>query len=152
MAPLKLMFGGTIFFWLYLLFVVPVIHDAPSRGGAPDRALEVLLHLAKSGEAQVVIGKFLAAFVFTCSCGCRPGCTLRSSRATPRSTSGRSGGIPRDRAARVAVPLRGPAHLSPGRNQIIAAIFGFAVLVVVFSLGLVENLVTGEALKAPSVT
>jgi ABC-2 type transport system permease protein len=33
------------------------------------------------------------------------------------------------------------------RNQIIAAILAFAVLVVVFSLGLVENLVTGAALK-----
>ena len=25
MAPLRLFFGGTIFFWLFLLFVVPVI-------------------------------------------------------------------------------------------------------------------------------
>ena len=33
------------------------------------------------------------------------------------------------------------------RNQIIAAILAFAVLVVVFSIGLVQNIATGAALK-----
>jgi ABC-2 type transport system permease protein len=34
------------------------------------------------------------------------------------------------------------------RNQIIAAILAFAILIVLFSLGLVENLATGGALKS----
>jgi ABC-2 type transport system permease protein len=54
----------------------------------------------------------------------------------------------------VGIALLGTLFLSVGlltsalvRNQIVAAILAFAVLVVVFSLGLVENLATGTALK-----
>jgi ABC-2 type transport system permease protein len=54
----------------------------------------------------------------------------------------------------LGIALLGMLFLSVGlltsalvRNQIIAAVLAFAVLVIVFSLGLVENLVTGAAVK-----
>ena len=54
----------------------------------------------------------------------------------------------------LGIALLGTMFLSVGlltsalvRNQIVAAILAFAVLVVVFSLGLIENLVTGTLAK-----
>ena len=63
MAPLRLIFGGTIFFWLFLLFVVPVITMRLLAEERRSGTLEVLLTSPVS-EGQVVMGKFLAAFVF----------------------------------------------------------------------------------------
>ena len=63
MAPLKLIFGGTIFFWLFLLFVVPVITMRLLAEERRTGTLEVLLTSPVS-EGQVVVGKFIAAFVF----------------------------------------------------------------------------------------
>src|SRR5512136_3110401 len=63
MAPLKLIFGGTIFFWLFLLFLVPVITMRLLSEERRTGTLEVLLTSPVS-EGQIVIAKFLAAFLF----------------------------------------------------------------------------------------
>ena len=63
MAPLKLLFGGTIFFWLFVLFVVPVITMRLLAEERRSGTLEVLL-TAPVSETQVVIAKFLSAFAF----------------------------------------------------------------------------------------
>ena len=123
-----------------LLLALPAVrragdHDAPARRGAPDRHPRGAASTSPISEGQVVVGKFLAAFVFYLFLGCRRG--VRRDPREPREDRlrPRLGGVPRDRAARLVVPLRGPAHLGPARNQIIAAILAFAVLVVIFSLG-----------------
>ncbi len=63
MTPLRLFFGGTIFFWLFLLFVVPVITMRLIAEERRSGTIEVLL-TSPVTEAQVVIGKFVAALIF----------------------------------------------------------------------------------------
>ena len=63
MTPLRLFFGGTIFFWLFLLFVVPVITMRLIAEERRSGTIEVLL-TSPVTEAQVVVGKFAAAMAF----------------------------------------------------------------------------------------
>jgi ABC-2 type transport system permease protein len=148
MAPLKLIFGGTIFFWLYLLFVVPVITMRLLAEERRSGTLEVLLTSPVS-EGQVVIGKFLAAFVFYVFLWVPTVAyvAILASKAKLDYGPVASGYL--------GIALLGAMFLSVGlltsslvRNQIVAAILAFAILIVLFSLGLVENLVTGTALKS----
>ena len=147
MAPLRLLFGGTIFFWLVMLFLVPVITMRLLAEERRSGTLEVLLTSPVS-EGAVVAGKFLAALVFFLFLW-----------------------LP---TAVFVLILAGHSHIDPGpvlggylgiillgilfssiglltsalsRNQIVAAIFAFALLLVLFSVGLVENLATSQALK-----
>ncbi len=147
MAPLKLMFGGTIFFWLYLLFVVPVITMRLLAEERRTGTLEVLLTSPVS-EGQVVIGKFLAALVFYLFLWLP---TLVYVWIVASHAKIDFGPVA---TGYLGIALLGVMFLSVGlftsalvRNQIVAAILAFAVLVVVFSLGLVENLASGAALK-----
>lgn len=147
MTPLKLFFGGTIFFWLFLLFVVPVI---TMRLIAEERrvgTLEVLL-TAPVTEGQVVMGKFLAAFLFYLFLWLPTVVyvvILKQYAAIDlyKVASGYLG-----------IALLGILFAAVGlftsaftRNQIVAAIFAFAVLVVLFSVGLMEQLATSPAVK-----
>lgn len=147
MAPLKLLFGGTIFFWLYLLFVVPVITMRLLAEERRSGTLEVLLTSPVS-EAQVVIAKFLSALVFYIVLWFP---TLAYVAILASYSQLDWGPVA---AGYLGIALLGCMFLSIGlftsalvRNQILAAILAFAVLVVVFSLGLVENLASGETLK-----
>ncbi len=147
MAPLKLMFGGTIFFWLYLLFVVPVITMRLLAEERRTGTLEVLLTSPVS-EGQVVIGKFVAAFVFYLFLWLPTLVYVWMIASHARIDLGPVA------TGYLGIALLGVLFLSVGiftsalvRNQIIAAILAFAVLIVVFSLGLVENLASGAALK-----
>jgi len=63
MTPLRLFFGGTIFFWLFLLFVIPVITMRLVAEERRSGTIEVLLTSPVS-EAQVIAGKFVAALIF----------------------------------------------------------------------------------------
>jgi len=96
----------------------------------------------------VVVGKFLAALVFYLFLWAPTlvYVAILASHATIDYGPVVSGYL--------GIALLGSLFLSIGlltsalvRNQIIAAILAFAVLVVVFSLGLVENLVTGTVAK-----
>jgi ABC-2 type transport system permease protein len=147
MAPLKLIFGGTIFFWLFLLFVVPVITMRLLAEERRTGTLEVLLTSPVS-EGQVVVGKFLAAFLFYLFLWAPTLVYVAILASHARIDYGPvvSGYL--------GIALLGMLFLSIGlltsalvRNQIVAAILAFAVLVVVFSLGLVENLVSGAVTK-----
>jgi ABC-2 type transport system permease protein len=147
MAPLKLIFGGTIFFWLYLLFVVPVITMRLLAEERRSGTLEVLLTSPVS-EGQVVAGKFIAAFVFYLFLWLPTWVYVLILRSHAAIDFGPVW------AGYLGIALLGLLFLSIGlftsalvRNQIIAAILAFAVLVVVFSLGLVENLATAPAIK-----
>ncbi len=146
-APLKLIFGGTIFFWLYLLFVVPVITMRLLAEERRAGTLEVLLTSPVS-EGQVVIAKFLAAFVFYLFLWLPTWIYVGILASSTKIDFGPVW------AGYLGIALLGMLFLSVGlltsalvRNQIIAAILAFAVLIVVFSLGLVENLANGAAIK-----
>jgi len=147
MAPLRLIFGGTIFFWLFLLFVVPVITMRLLAEERRTGTLEVLLTSPVS-EGQVVVGKFLAAFVFYLFLWLPTLVYVWILASHARIDVGPV------LAGYLGIALLGVLFLSVGlltsalvRNQIVAAILAFAVLVVVFSLGLVENLVNGALAK-----
>ncbi|MDD5562549.1 MAG: ABC transporter permease [Thermoanaerobaculaceae bacterium] len=147
MAPLKLLFGGTIFFWLYLLFVVPVITMRLLAEERRTGTLEVLLTSPVS-EGQVVAGKFIAAFVFYLFLWLPTWVYVWILAGHATIDFGPVW------AGYLGIAVLGLLFLSVGtftsalvRNQIIAAILAFAVLVVVFSIGLVENIATGAALK-----
>lgn len=63
MTPLDFFFGGTLFFWLALLFVGPVLTMRLLSEERRSGTLEMLL-TAPITEGQVVIGKYLGAFLF----------------------------------------------------------------------------------------
>ena len=63
MTPLDFFFGGTLFFWLAMLFVGPVLTMRLLSEERRTGTLEMLL-TAPITESQVVIGKFLGAFLF----------------------------------------------------------------------------------------
>jgi len=63
MTPLDFFFGGTLFFWLAMLFDGPVLTMRLLSEERRSGTLEMLL-TAPITEGQVVIGKYLGAFVF----------------------------------------------------------------------------------------
>jgi ABC-2 type transport system permease protein len=147
MAPLKLLFGGTIFFWLLLLFIVPVITMRLLAEERRTGTLEVLL-TAPIGEGHVVIGKFLAAFLFYLFLWLPTVVYVLLLASHSKIDWGPVA------SGYIGIALLGVLFSAVGlltsalsRNQIVAAIFAFAVLIVLFSVGLVENLVTQPGLK-----
>jgi len=147
MAPLKLFFGGTIFFWLFLLFVVPVITMRLLAEERRSGTLEILLTSPVS-EGQVVIGKFLAAWIFYLFLWIP---TMAYVFLLASYSAIDPGPVA---AGYLGIALLGVLFSAVGlltsalaRNQIVAAIFAFAILVVLFSMGLLEQLVTAPSLK-----
>jgi len=148
MAPLKLFFGGTIFFWLFMLFIVPVITMRLLAEERRSGTLEVLLTSPVS-EGQVVFGKFLAAFLFYLFLWV-PTVVYVLILASYTSIdpypvlSGYLG------IALLGVLFSAVGILTSAlaKNQIVAAVFAFALMIVLFSLGLVEQLVTTPWLKS----
>lgn len=147
MQPMKLVFGGTIFFWLFLLFVVPVITMRLLAEERRSGTLEVLLTSPVS-EAQVVLAKFTAAFVFYIFLWA-PTLVYVAMLATKAKIDW--GPVA---SGYLGIAALGLLFLAVGlftsalvKNQILAAILAFAILVVMFSLGLVENLANGTAVK-----
>lgn len=147
MAPFKLLFGGTIFFWLIVLFLVPVITMRLLAEERRSGTLEVLL-TSPVTEAQVVIAKFISAFIFYLVLWV-PTLTYVGILAAHSQLDW--GPVA---AGYVGIATLGAMFLSVGlftsalvRNQILAAVLAFSLLLVVFSLGLVEGLVNAQALK-----
>jgi ABC-2 type transport system permease protein len=148
MAPLKLMFGGTIFFWLFLLFVVPVITMRLLAEERRTGTLEVLL-TAPVSEAQVVVAKFVAAFIFYLFLWLPTWVYVFILGSYSNIDYGPVW------AGYLGIALLGVLFSAVGlltsalsRNQIVAAIFAFAVLIVLFSIGLLEQLATAPVLKS----
>lgn len=142
MAALKLLFGGTIFFWLMLLFVLPVITMRLLAEERRSGTLEVLLTSPVS-EGQVVLAKFLAALVFYLFLWLPT--TIYVVILAKHSTIDPGPVL----AGYLGIAMLGLLFLAIGiftsavvKNQIVAAVFAFALLLVVFSIGLIENLTT----------
>ena len=148
MTPLRLFFGGTIFFWLFLLFVVPVITMRLIAEERRSGTIEVLLTSPVS-ELQVVVGKFLAAMAFYVSLWLP---TILYVVVLKRHSEIDLGPVA---AGYIGVLLLGFLFLAVGTfastltdNQLIAAIIAFAIMVLLFSIGLVEQLMSSSAIKA----
>jgi ABC-2 type transport system permease protein len=145
MTPLRLFFGGTVFFWLFLLFTVPVITMRLIAEERRSGTIEVLL-TSPVTEAQVVIGKFLAALVFYIVLWLPT--ALYVVILKQHSTID----IRPVLAGYLGVLLIGFLFLAVGtftstltNNQLIAAIMAFAALVGLFSIGLVEQLLVSSS-------
>jgi ABC-2 type transport system permease protein len=148
MTPLRLFFGGTIFFWLFLLFVVPVITMRLIAEERRSGTIEVLL-TSPVNEAQVVAGKFTAALMFYAALWLP---TILYVVVLERNSEIDLGPVA---AGYVGVLLLGFLFLSVGTlastmssNQLVAAIIAFAAMVALFSIGLVEQLVPASMFKA----
>jgi ABC-2 type transport system permease protein len=147
MTPLRLFFGGTIFFWLFLLFVVPVITMRLLAEERRSGTIEVLLTSPVS-EAQVIMGKFAAALIFYAFLWLP---TVLYVVVLKRNSEIDLGPVV---AGYIGVLLLGFLFLSVGtlastlsNNQLIAAIIAFAAIVALFSIGLVEQLLSASFLK-----
>ena len=148
MAPLRLMFGGTLFFWLLLLFVVPVITMRLLAEERRTGTLEVLLTSPVS-EGQVVIAKFVAALIFYLFLWLPTVVYVLILGSYSSIDPGPVG------AGYLGLALLGVLFAAIGlltsaltRNQIVAAIFAVALLMVLFSTGLLEQLATSPSLKS----
>jgi ABC-2 type transport system permease protein len=146
MTPLRLFFGGTIFFWLFLLFVVPVITMRLIAEERRSGTIEVLL-TSPVTEYQVVLGKFFAALLFYIALWLP---TLLYVLILKRHSEIDLGPV---LSGYLGVLLLGVLFLAVGTlastlsdNQLIAAIIAFAAMVLLFSIGLVEQLMTSSSL------
>lgn len=146
-APMGLFFGQTVYFWLVLLFLTPVLTMRSLAEERNSGTLETLL-TAPVTEGQIILGKFLgvlAAYVFLWL----P--TLVYALIVASHSELDWGPVA---AGYLGVLGIGCLFLSVGifasalsRSQMVAALVGFAVLVLLFSAGLVGNLLNAGVLR-----
>jgi len=146
-APLELFFGQTIYFWLVLLFVAPVLTMRLLSEERRSGTIEVLM-TAPINEAQVVVGKYLAALIFYCFLWLP---TLAYAGIVAYYSEVDWGPVA---AGYLGVFGVGALFLSVGlfasaltRSQLVAAILTFALLIPLFTFGLLENLFNDATLK-----
>jgi len=136
---LTLLFTNT-YFWLFNLFVVPIIAMRLFAEERKSGTLEMLLTSPVS-EGTVVLGKFLGALGFFLTLWLPTLAYVLILRAqTPIDAGPVAAGY-------LAILLLGAYFLSVGtfastltKNQIVAAILTFAMLIPVFSAGLLESM------------
>jgi ABC-2 type transport system permease protein len=147
MAPLDFYFGGTLFFWLTMLFVAPVLTMRLLAEERRTGTLEMLL-TAPITEGQVVLGKFLGAFTFFVALWVP---TLVYVGLLARQLPLDWGPVG---AAYLGTLGIGALFLSIGvfasavtRNQVVAAVFAFALIFVCFLPAFLEFLANDPALR-----
>ena len=146
-TPLDYFFGQTIFFWLVLLFVVPVITMRLLAEERKSGTIEVLM-TAPISETEVVVGKYLAALGFYAVLWL-PSllyAVILSAFADVDWGPVASGFI--------GILGIGAMFLAAGvfassltKNQIVAALISFALLMMFFSFGLMGGLFQLEILR-----
>ncbi|QQR76037.1 MAG: ABC transporter permease [Holophagales bacterium] len=146
-APLELFFGQTIFFWLVLLFVTPILTMRLIGEERKTGTIEMLM-TAPVTETQVVLGKYFAALGYYLFLWLP---TLGYVAVVAHYGSVDPGPVA---AGYLGVAGIGALFLAAGlfasslaKNQIVAAIVAFAMLVFFFTFGLLENLVAGETAR-----
>jgi len=146
-APLELFFGQTVFFWLVLLFVAPVLTMRLISEERRSGTIEVLM-TAPVTEGQVVVGKYLAALGFYLFLWiptlAYPAVLARYGEVDWGPVASGYLGILGIGALFLAV---GMLASSLSRSQLVAAILTFAMLMPLFGFGLLENLFNSEMLK-----
>ena len=144
---LNLLFTNT-YFWLFNLFVVPVIAMRLFADERKSGTLEMLLTSPVS-EATVVLAKFTGALGFFMTLWAP---TLAYVFILRAQTSIDFGPVA---AGYLAILLLGAYFLAVGtfastltKNQIVAAIFTFAMLIPIFSAGLLEQMMNSPQAKS----
>jgi ABC-2 type transport system permease protein len=145
--PLELFFGQTIFTWLVLIFAGTFLTMRLISEELRSGTIETLM-TAPVSEAQVVVGKYVAALTFYLFLWAPTLVYVAIVRAfTPVDWGPIASaylGIVGIGALFLAVGLFASAT---SKNQIVAAIVTFFCLLVLFSIGLMENLANGDAAK-----
>lgn len=146
-APLQLFFGQTLFFWLVLLFVAPVLTMRLLSEERRSGTIEVLM-TAPITEGQVVVGKFLASLTFYVFLWLP---TLVYAAIIAHYSEVDWGPVASGYLGILGI---GALFLSVGtfasaltRSQLVAAILTFALLIPLFTSGLLAGLFNNEALK-----
>lgn len=146
MAPMQAFFGGTIFFWLFLLFVVPVITMRLIAEERKTGSIEILL-TSPVTEGQIITGKFLASLIFYAALWLPTGLYVV---ILHRHSDIDLGPI---LAGYLGVLMIGFLFLGVGTfastltsNHLIAAILAFVGLVALFAVPLVEQLLVSDSL------
>ena len=147
-APMEFFFGGTILFWLALIFVGPIL---PMRLLSEERrsgALEILM-TAPVTEGQVVLGKYLASLAFYVVLWSPT--LVYSLVLWVYSDAVDWGPIA---SAYLGIFTIGAMFLAVGvfasavsRNQIVAAILAFSLIFGLLVIGLLEFLSVGEGMR-----
>lgn len=142
--PLNVFFGGTIYFWLILLFLGPLLTMRLLAEELKSGSIEVLM-TAPVTEGQVVAGKYLAALTFYLFLWLP---TLAYVGIIAYFESVDWGPVA---AGYLGILGIGALFLAVGtlasamtKNQLVAGIITFALLILLFSFGLLENLFTQE--------
>jgi len=146
LQPLATIFNNT-FFWIFMLFFIPVITMRLISEERKSGSIETLLTSPVS-SSTIVLGKFAAAFGFyavlwlpvVAYALILNGLMTIDLRIVLSSL--------------LAVLLLGAFFLAVGtfapslsKNQIIAAILGFVMIILIFSAGLIQSLVNNPAVK-----
>jgi len=146
-APLEFFFGQTIFFWLILLAATPLLTMRLLSEERNSGTIETLM-TAPVTEGQVVLGKFLASFVFYAFLWAP---TLSYVGIVAWYHEVDWGPVASGYLGILGI---GALFLSIGmlataltRSQLVAAVLTFALLIPVWTFGLFESLVTSETAK-----
>jgi ABC-2 type transport system permease protein len=141
---LVLLFTNT-YFWIFNLFVVPIIAMRLFPEERRSGTIESLL-TAPVSEAEVVLGKFFGALGFFLTLWAP---TILYVLFLRSQTTVDVGPVA---SGYLAVALLGAYFLAVGtfastlsKNQIIAAILCFGMLIPIFSVGLLESMLSGKA-------
>ncbi len=143
-TPLELFFGQTLFFWLVLLFVAPVLTMRLLSEERRSGSIEVLM-TAPVTEGQVVVGKYLAALVFYVFLWL-PTVTyaLLLSRHSEVDWGPVASGYLGIFGIGALLLAAGVLASSLSRSQLVAAVLTFAIAGPLFAIGFLEFLFTSQ--------
>ncbi len=146
-SPFELVFGGTFFFWLILLFVTPILTMRLLSEERRSGTIEMLM-TAPVSETQVVGAKYLAALAFYLFLWLPTliyvAIVAYYSQVDWGPIASGYLGVLGIGAVFLAVGLFGSSFT---RNQIVAAFSTFAMLIFFFAIAFLDSLVTSETLK-----
>ncbi len=146
-APLELFFGQTVFFWLVLLFVAPVVTMRLLSEERRSGTIEVLM-TAPVSEAKVVVGKYLAALTFYVFLWLP---TVVYAIILSRYSEVDWGPVGSGYLGVVGIGglllAAGVLASSLSRSQLVAAVLTFAIAGPLFAVGFLEFLFTGDVLR-----
>ena len=147
---LSLLFTNT-YFWIFMLFIVPIITMRLFAEERKTGTLEVLLTSPVSESDGRRSGSSSARSASSCRCGFRASSSSSTSaiedRRGPRRRSARATSASSCSARTSWRSARSPRPLT--KNQIVAAILAFAMLIPIFSAGLFESMARDPARAEP---
>jgi len=145
--PLELFFGQTIFFWLVLIFAGTFVTMRLISEELRAGTIETLM-TAPLTETHVVLGKYFAALVFYLFLWAPTLVYVAIMRAfTPVDWGPIASGYLGIVGLGALFMAVGVFASATSKNQIVSAIVTFFCLVVLFSIGLLENLTNSDLWK-----